>query len=102
VKKNDDDEVIDNSYDSEFEADFFGGKNPEKNAEMDKNFNIVHSDSDSDDDQIDSKKKKEKFDQNDFKDDLVTDVNLDLKRFEKMKIAEGIDFVKYDKYGFEI
>ena len=32
----------------------------------------------------------------------VQSVNLDLKRFEKMKIAEGIDFVKYDKYGFEI
>ena len=30
--------IEDNSYDSEFEADFFGGKNPELNAEMDKNF----------------------------------------------------------------
>ena len=35
--KHNEDEVIENSYDSEFEAEFFGGKNPELNAEMDKN-----------------------------------------------------------------
>jgi len=42
------------------------------------------------------------FDKDDFLEDLVTDLNQDLKKFEKLKIAEGIDFVKYDKYGFEI
>lgn len=70
---------------------------------MDKNLNQVqHADSDSDSDDNQIKKKPEKFDANDFKDNLAGDVNTDLKRFENMKIAEGIDFVHYDKYGFEI
>ena len=30
-----DDDVIENSYDSEFEAEFFGGKNKELNAKAD-------------------------------------------------------------------
>ena len=75
------DDVIENSYDSEFEAEFFGVKNKELNAKADEILQGEASSGSDSDDQIDSKtKKQEKFDTNDFKDELVSDVNKDLQK----------------------
>ena len=102
IKVGQDDDIISNSYDSEFEAEFFGKKDPELNRKLgNRSFDKDAEGSDSDD-QIDSsttknKKKQEKFDINNFTDDL--DLNKDLKKFEAFKPAEGVSFVKYDILG---
>ena len=65
----DDEDVISNSYDSEFEAEFFGKKDPELNRKLGNRSFDKDADGSDSDNQIDSstkKKKQEKFDINNF------------------------------------
>ena len=59
IKELDNEDIIENSYDSEFEAEFFGQKDPELNKQLGNLKEEEQSNSDdSDDDQINSSSKK--------------------------------------------
>lgn len=91
-------EAEENSYDSEFEQEFFGKKDPELNKQL-KNRRGSGEESD---DQIDSTQLKQKYDPKDFNVSIQEDVGRELMKYQNLyKASAGVEFKEYDRFGFD-
>ena len=94
----DDSEAEENTYDSEFEEEFFGKKDPDLNKQLK---NRKGSDEASDD-QIDSSKQKQIYNPKDFKVSIQEDLNRELLKYQNLyKPSTGVEFKQYDRFGFD-
>ena len=107
----DEEEGGDNSYDSEFEAEFFGNKNPEANDLLDKlqseqqkrqeeeRLQKIEENEKKKAEKLE-KKRQEQLAAKNF--EKLEDLNQELKKAAEFKPVEGVSYVKYDQFGIKI